>query len=107
MALVHGVGALLAGGDAYELKVPFALAGRRACLVTDRRNLRRAVKVDRLTRLLADFGKLVELFDQHSVSFVPVTQSFNTTSSMGRLTLNVPRRRSSANPGQRTVEKMI
>jgi site-specific DNA recombinase len=46
-------------------------------------------KVDRLTRPLADFAKLVELFDQHSVSFVSVTQSFNTTSSMGRLTLNV------------------
>jgi DNA invertase Pin-like site-specific DNA recombinase len=46
-------------------------------------------KVDRLTRALADFAKLVELFDQHSVSFVSVTQSFNTTSSMGRLTLNV------------------
>jgi len=45
--------------------------------------------VDRLTRSLADFAKLVELFDQHSVSFVSVTQSFNTTSSMGRLTLNV------------------
>jgi DNA invertase Pin-like site-specific DNA recombinase len=46
-------------------------------------------KVDRLTRSLADFAKLIELFDQHSVSFVSVTQSFNTTSSMGRLTLNV------------------
>jgi site-specific DNA recombinase len=46
-------------------------------------------KVDRLTRSLADFAKLVDLFDQHSVSFVSVTQSFNTTSSMGRLTLNV------------------
>src|SRR3974390_815214 len=46
-------------------------------------------KVDRLTRSLADFVKLVELFDQHAVSFVSVTQSFNTTSSMGRLTLNV------------------
>jgi len=46
-------------------------------------------KVDRLTRSLADFAKLVELPDQHSVSFVSVTQSFNTTSSMGRLTLNV------------------
>jgi site-specific DNA recombinase len=46
-------------------------------------------KVDRLTRSLADFAKLVERFDQHSVSFVSVTQSFNTTSSMGRLTLNV------------------
>ena len=46
-------------------------------------------KVDRLTRSLADFAKLVELFEQHEVSFVSVTQSFNTTSSMGRLTLNV------------------
>ena len=46
-------------------------------------------KVDRLTRSLADFAKLVEAFDEHQVSFVSVTQSFNTTSSMGRLTLNV------------------
>lgn len=46
-------------------------------------------KVDRLTRSLADFAKLVELFDKHNASFVSVTQSFNTTSSMGRLTLNV------------------
>ncbi|SEO22833.1 Site-specific DNA recombinase [Rhodospirillales bacterium URHD0017] len=46
-------------------------------------------KVDRLTRSLADFAKLVELFDRHAVSFVSITQSFNTTSSMGRLTLNV------------------
>ncbi len=46
-------------------------------------------KVDRLTRSLADFAKLVELFDKHDVSFVSVTQQFNTTTSMGRLTLNV------------------
>jgi site-specific DNA recombinase len=46
-------------------------------------------KVDRLTRSLADFAKMVELFDAHSVSFVSVTQAFNTTTSMGRLTLNV------------------
>src|SRR5213083_1456085 len=46
-------------------------------------------KVDRLTRSLADFAKLVELFDAHDVSFVSVTQQFNTTTSMGRLTLNV------------------
>jgi DNA invertase Pin-like site-specific DNA recombinase len=46
-------------------------------------------KVDRLTRSLANFAKLVELFDAHEVSFVSVTQAFNTTSSMGRLTLNV------------------
>ena len=46
-------------------------------------------KVDRLTRSLADFAKIVEVFDAHGVSFVSVTQDFNTTSSMGRLTLNV------------------
>src|SRR6266540_929303 len=46
-------------------------------------------KVDRLTRSLADFAKLVQLFDQRGVSFVSVTQQFNTTTSMGRLTLNV------------------
>jgi DNA invertase Pin-like site-specific DNA recombinase len=46
-------------------------------------------KVDRPTRSLADFAKLVELFDRHGVSFVSVTQAFNTTSSMGRLTLNI------------------
>src|SRR5450759_3889578 len=46
-------------------------------------------KVDRLTRSLADFVKMVEAFDAHGVSFVSVTQQFNTTTSMGRLTLNV------------------
>jgi len=46
-------------------------------------------KVDRLTRSLSDFAKLVELFDRQKVSFVSVTQAFNTTNSMGRLTLNV------------------
>jgi site-specific DNA recombinase len=46
-------------------------------------------KVDRLTRSLADFAKIVEAFDARGVSFVSVTQQFNTTSSMGRLTLNV------------------
>ena len=46
-------------------------------------------KVDRLTRSLADFAKLVEAFEAHGVSFVAVTQQFNTTTSMGRLTLNV------------------
>jgi DNA invertase Pin-like site-specific DNA recombinase len=46
-------------------------------------------KVDRLTRSLADFARIVELFDAHSVAFVAVTQQFNTTTSMGRLTLNV------------------
>src|ERR1700693_22360 len=46
-------------------------------------------KVDRLTRSLTDFAKMVELFDARGVSFVAVTQQFNTTTSMGRLTLNV------------------
>ena len=46
-------------------------------------------KVDRLTRSLTDFAKMVEVFDAHGVSFVAVTQQFNTTTSMGRLTLNV------------------
>ncbi len=46
-------------------------------------------KIDRLSRSLVDFTKLVELFDRHNVSFVSVTQSFSTTSSMGRLTLNI------------------
>jgi site-specific DNA recombinase len=46
-------------------------------------------KVDRLTRALSDFAKMVDSFDRHAVSFVSVTQAFNTTTSMGRLTLNV------------------
>jgi|HubBroStandDraft_4_1064222.scaffolds.fasta_scaffold52776_2 site-specific DNA recombinase len=46
-------------------------------------------KVDRLTRSLTDFAKIIDIFDSHKVSFVSVTQHFNTTSSMGRLTLNV------------------
>jgi site-specific DNA recombinase len=62
-------------------------------LLTDIRDRRIDIvvvyKVDRLTRSLTDFARLVELFDEHGVSFVSVTQSFNTTSSMGRLTLNV------------------
>src|SRR6266403_272364 len=60
-------------------------------------------QVDRLTRSLADFAKLVELFDAHGVSFVSVTQRFNATTSMGRLTLNsrrspAPRHRNRAAP---------
>ena len=46
-------------------------------------------KIDRLTRSLADFARIVETFEAHGVSFVSVTQAFNTTTSMGRLTLNV------------------
>jgi DNA invertase Pin-like site-specific DNA recombinase len=46
-------------------------------------------KIDRLSRSLMDFAKLVQIFDQNEVTFVSVTQSFNTTTSMGRLTLNI------------------
>jgi site-specific DNA recombinase len=46
-------------------------------------------KVDRLTRSLSDFAKIVEIFDKRNISFVSVTQQFNTTTSMGRLTLNI------------------
>lgn len=46
-------------------------------------------KIDRLSRSLSDFAKLVDLFDEHQVTFVSVTQAFNTTTSMGRLTLNI------------------
>src|SRR5665648_523833 len=47
-------------------------------------------KIDRLSRSLMDFAKLVEVFDRRGVTFVSVTQAFNTTTSMGRLTLNIP-----------------
>ena len=46
-------------------------------------------KINRLTRRLVDFSKMVEVFERHGVSFVSVTQQFNTTTSMGRLMLNV------------------
>lgn len=46
-------------------------------------------KVDRLTRSLMDFSKIIEVFDNHNASFVSITQHFNTTTSMGRLTLNI------------------
>src|SRR5262249_51791363 len=46
-------------------------------------------KIDRLSRSLLDFAKIVEVFDAHGIAFVAVTQAFNTTTSMGRLTLNV------------------
>jgi site-specific DNA recombinase len=64
----------------------------QALLNDIRRNLIDVVvvyKVDRLSRSLADFARLVELFEKHNVSFVSITQHFNTSSSMGRLTLNV------------------
>lgn len=46
-------------------------------------------KVDRLTRSLIDFSKIIDIFDKHETSFVSITQQFNTTTSMGRLTLNI------------------
>ena len=46
-------------------------------------------KVDRLTRSLMDFAKIVDVFDKHEASFVSITQHFDTTTSMGRLTLNI------------------
>jgi site-specific DNA recombinase len=63
----------------------------QALLNDIRRNLIDVVvvyKVDRLSRSLADFARLVELFEKHNVSFVSITQHFNTSSSMGRLTLS-------------------
>ena len=66
-----------------------ALQSLLADVKARRMNVIVVYKVDRLTRSLADFAKLVELFDAHGVSFVSVTQQFNTTTSMGRLTLNV------------------
>src|SRR5205807_10209122 len=61
-------------------------SGARASCKTDQSLLNVVVvyKVDRLTRSLSDFAKMVEVFDSHGVSFVAVTQQFNTTSSMGR-----------------------
>jgi DNA invertase Pin-like site-specific DNA recombinase len=66
-----------------------ALQGLLADIRAGRIDVVVVYKVDRLTRSLADFARLVELFDAQDVSFVSVTQQFNTTSSMGRLTLNV------------------
>jgi site-specific DNA recombinase len=66
-----------------------ALKGLLAHIREKRLDVVVVYKVDRLTRSLADFAKMVEIFDAHNVSFVAVTQQFNTTTSMGRLTLNV------------------
>ena len=66
-----------------------ALKKLLANIETGRVNIVVVYKIDRLTRSLMDFAKLVEVFDKHGVTFVSVTQSFNTTTSMGRLTLNV------------------
>src|SRR5204863_517212 len=66
-----------------------ALQGLLADIRAGRIDVVVVYKVDRLTRSLADFAQLVEIFDAQGVSFVSVTQQFNTTSSMGRLALNM------------------
>jgi site-specific DNA recombinase len=66
-----------------------ALKRLRADIETGKVDVVVVYKIDRLSRSLMDFSRLVEVFDQHKVTFVSVTQSFNTTTSMGRLTLNV------------------
>jgi site-specific DNA recombinase len=66
-----------------------ALKRLRADIETGKIDVVVVYKIDRLSRSLMDFSRLVEVFDQHKVTFVSVTQSFNTTTSMGRLTLNV------------------
>jgi hypothetical protein len=66
-----------------------ALKRLRADIETGKIDVVVVYKIDRLSRSLMDCSRLVEVFDQHKVTFVSVTQSFNTTTSMGRLTLNV------------------
>ena len=66
-----------------------ALKRMRADIESGRVDVVVVYKIDRLSRSLMDFSRLVEVFDQHKVTFVSVTQSFNTTTSMGRFTLNV------------------
>jgi DNA invertase Pin-like site-specific DNA recombinase len=66
-----------------------ALQRLMADIETGRVDIVVVYKIDRLSRSLMDFAKLVEVFDRNDVTFVSVTQSFNTTSSMGRLTLNI------------------
>ena len=68
-----------------RLSMVGAARGRQSRAYSSHRNL----KIDRLTHSLTDFAKLVEIFDAHNVTFVSVTQQFNTTTSMGCLTLNV------------------
>src|SRR5271154_4889565 len=75
----------LSGGTMERPALQRLLADIAQCLI----DVVVVYKVDRLTRSLADFAKMVEVFDAHGVPFVAVTQQFNTTTSMGRLTLNV------------------
>ena len=66
-----------------------ALKRLMADIAADQIDIVVVYKIDRLTRSLADFSRLIEVFEQHKVSFVSITQQFNTTTSMGRLMLNV------------------
>jgi site-specific DNA recombinase len=75
----------LSGGSLHRPALQRLLAD----IVSGRVDLVVVYKVDRLTRSLSDFAKIVEVFDAHGASFVSVTQHFNTTTSMGRLTLNM------------------
>jgi DNA invertase Pin-like site-specific DNA recombinase len=79
---------MMAGSPAENLERP-ALQRLLADIRAGRIDIVVVYKVDRLTRSLADFARLVEILDAEAVSFVSVRQQFNTTSSMGRLTLNV------------------
>ncbi len=66
-----------------------ALKRLMADIMADQIDIVVVYKIDRLTRSLTDFAKLVDIFERHKVSFVSVTQQFNTTTSMGRLMLNI------------------
>ncbi len=79
---------ILRSGDEIDDRRP-GLQHLMADIATGKVDILVDCKIDRLTRSLPDFARMVELFDKHEVSFVSVTQSLNTTSSMGRLTLNV------------------
>ncbi len=84
-------------GDDYDdggysggnMERPAALKRLIEDIVADRIDIVVVYKIDRLTRSLIDFARLIDLFEQHKVSFVSVTQQFNTTTSMGRLMLNI------------------
>src|SRR4051794_8741278 len=77
------------GGDSGGTPERPALKRRPAHIEFDKVDIVVVYKIDRLTRSLMDFSKLVEVFERHTVSFVSVTQQFSTTTSMGRLTLNM------------------
>src|SRR5207237_5356249 len=77
------------GGVSGATLEPPALNRLLADIETKRVDVVVVYKIDRLSRALMDFSKLVEVFDRNNVTFISITQSFNTTTSMGRLTLNI------------------